>query len=580
MIGRSFHHYRIVGEISSSGMGAVYKAEDTKEHRTVALKFFPPGLASDEGAKKRFFGDVEAAAALDHPNICVIHHAGETPGGEIFLSMDYVEGETLEERVLQGSLFIQETVEIAHEIAMGLSYAHGRDVLHRDIKPANVIVTRNGLAKILDFGQAELVERPASEAGGPASTAVAYRSPEQLRGEVVDLRTDIWSLGAVMYELLTGEAPFGGRNDEELARSILNDQPRPITELRPDVSQHLAEIVHKCLNRDRDDRFGSCGEFIQQLKILAGSLRMDRALFSRPLKETPPTGAASTLGRVFWPAASVLTALAIMVAVLVWRGIAPDESPSGGETRLRVAVLPLENRAGGEPGDAFVDGLSETVAETAEDLEFHHPSMQLVPLAPSTPGAPAPEGVHRLLAGSVQRHEGGYQLTLDYLDASSLEPIETRHIAFQEDMSHELPYGVTEALADLLDVAVTPEEQEDMTDACSSDRAYHSYLEGVGLLRQATSDEDIDLAIESLRTSVAADSAFAAAYAWLACACERKGDRRLALRYIESAIRHGFPLEEIRSEPRFRGLRENPRFQEMLRAPGGGSDATEPPDSR
>jgi tetratricopeptide (TPR) repeat protein len=529
VIGRSFSNFKIVDKIGSGGMGVVYKAEDTQSGDPVALKFLPEELTAVDSARKRFLREAQAVSALDHPNICSINEIVDTSDGRMFICMPFYEGETLRERIESGPLHIQETVEIAHEIAAGLSYAHEHDIVHRDIKPENVFITGEGLVKLLDFGLAKLAgQSRLTPAGGRLGT-IAYLSPEQACGDDVDYRTDIWSLGVMMYEMLTGKLPFRGDADQAILYSILNVEPAPVTELRPECPQHLADIVRRCLQQDRNVRFQSFSEFIQQLKILAGSLRMDRALFTRPHKETPVAGSASTLGRVFWPAAAVLTVV-VITAVALWRGLGMEGSPAGSQTSMRVAVLPLANRAGGEPGDAFVDGLSETVASTAAELEPFHKSMWVLPYSPAAAGAlgnpgEAREayGVNRLLSGSVQRHGEGYRLTLDILDAESLKPVESKHIDFQRDSAHSLHTDVYDAVSDLLDVEA-PAEEHPRSQPVGEARIYESYLKGVGILQVSDEDAEVDDAIQSLQQTVAEHPSFAEAHAWLAEAYQEKSN--------------------------------------------------------
>jgi tetratricopeptide (TPR) repeat protein len=276
-------------------------------------------------------------------------------------------------------------------------------------------------------------------------------------------------------------------------------------------------------------RFSSLSEFIQQLKILAGSLRIDRALFSRPNKETPATGSASTLGRVFWPAAAVFAVL-VITSIVLWREMSGDHTPSQAQTRMRVAVLPLENRAGEEPGDAFVDGLSETVASTAAGLEPFHESMWVLPYTLTAAGrledpgdARSAFGVNHLLNGDLQRHGSGYRLTLSMLDAETLTPVESKHIDFQRESAYSLHTDVYEAVADLLDVEA-PAEAHPQAQPEAAAAVYESYLEGVGALRRPQDNSDIDGAITSLQQMIEDNPSFATAHVWLAQAFRKKSN--------------------------------------------------------
>jgi len=513
------------------GEDTVYKAEDTRRNETVALKilrrFTPEPHPGDDvaSALDQFRREALAASALEHPNICTINEIEDIPDLGTLISMPLHEGETLRERIDQGPLHIQEAVETGHEIAAGLACAHDDGIVHRGLTPANVFILRGGLVKILDFGLSAHPRR--QQIARAKIEAVAYMSPEQLRLEDGDERTDIWSLGVMMYEMIGGRRPFDHVVEAGLLYKILSMEPAPLMELRPDCPPHLADIVHRCLQKDPENRFQSLDEFIQQLKILSGSIRMDRALFTRPLKETPAVGSASTLGRVFWPAAAVLTAIAI-TTVVIWQGLGGDGQPAGVETLYRVAVLPLENRAGDEPGDDFVSGLSEQVASTAAGLEPYHESMWVLPYSQTAPGMPEGAadardafGVNRLLAGSVQRFGDGYRLTLDVLDAETLTPIESKHIDFRRESAHSLRTDVYDAVADLLDVD-SPPESEPAPQPEGMASVYENYLEGVGILRRSDTDAEVDDAIAALRQTVREDSSFAPAYACLANAYHEK----------------------------------------------------------
>ena len=214
MIGESISHYKVLEKIGEGGMGVVYKAEDTKLKRTVALKFLPPELTRDAQAKARFVQEAQAAAALDHPNICAVFEIGEAEGST-YIAMPHVKGQSLKERIAAGPIPMEEALAIAGQVAEGLKEAHERGIIHRDIKPANIMLTEKGQAKIMDFGLAKL------EAGVDLTRTmavvgtVAYMSPEQARGEEVDLRTDVWSFGATLYEMLTGKS-HSGRNTTKL----------------------------------------------------------------------------------------------------------------------------------------------------------------------------------------------------------------------------------------------------------------------------------------------------------------------------------------------------------------------------
>ena len=208
MIDKIISHYRIIEKIGAGGMGVIYKAEDTKLDRTVALKFLPPAFATDPTNKERFIQEAKSASALQHSNICTIHEIGETDDGQMYIAMDYYEGETLQSKIEKGKLKIDEAVDYTIQIAKGLQKAHEKGIVHRDIKPSNIVITSDGEAKILDFGLAKFGGQAKLTKSGSTLGTIAYMSPEQARGDEVDHRSDLWSLGVILFEMVTGELPF------------------------------------------------------------------------------------------------------------------------------------------------------------------------------------------------------------------------------------------------------------------------------------------------------------------------------------------------------------------------------------
>jgi serine/threonine protein kinase/TolB-like protein/Flp pilus assembly protein TadD len=282
MIGETISHYKILEKLGEGGMGLVYKAEDTKLHRAVALKFLPSSLTSNSEAKERFIKEARAASALDHPNICTIHEIDEVEEGQMFISMACYEGMTLTDKIANGQIKIDEVIDIAIQTASGLAKAHQRGIIHRDIKPANLVVTEDGHVKILDFGIAKLIGESKSTQENLQIGTIAHISPEQIKGENFDHRTDIWSLGVVMYEMLTGKLPFEGEYDQAIIYSILNEEPKPIKELRDDVPDELVDVVLKALKKKQDERYQSADELLKALIKAMESQRSSGATTSEP----------------------------------------------------------------------------------------------------------------------------------------------------------------------------------------------------------------------------------------------------------------------------------------------------------
>ena len=303
IIGRLAGHYQILARLGSGGMGSVYRARDMRLDREVALKFLPLRPIAAPDAAQRLLAEARAAAALQHPNVCVVFDFGETEQRQPFIVMALCDGETLRETLRNGPLPFDQVVSISAQIARGLGAAHARGIVHRDVKPANVMLTNDGTVKLLDFGLAaannERIAGVSSTAGTPA-----YMSPEQLRGEPLDHRTDLWSLGVVLYEMVAGERPFHGRDDRALAQAILHEEPPALVTRRPDVPQTLVAIVERLLRKDPGVRTATTGELLTDLAVALtprrGPLpsnepqRLD-AVMSYEILDTPPEAAYDEL---------------------------------------------------------------------------------------------------------------------------------------------------------------------------------------------------------------------------------------------------------------------------------------------
>jgi len=355
MIGKTISHYKILEELGSGGMGVVYKAEDTTLKRTVALKFLPPELTRDGEAKARFVREARAASALQHQNICAIHEITETADGQMFICMDCYDGVTLKEKIAGGPLPIKETIELADQIAGGLSEAHEAKIVHRDIKPGNIMVTRKGVVKILDFGLAKPAGMTKMTKTGTTVGTVLYMSPEQARGDKIDHRTDIWSLGVVLYEMITGRPPFRGEYESAVLYSISNESPEPITALRSGVPLELERITNKCLAKDPAERYQTVADFSADLR------RLKREMSDQTLRQGPASAAAPSaktrVRRIAAAALGIVVILVILLAVFNVGGVrdrfAAGRRP-GEEGRIEsLAILPFAN-AGEDPDTDYL----------------------------------------------------------------------------------------------------------------------------------------------------------------------------------------------------------------------------------
>ncbi len=310
MIGQTISHYHIIEKLGEGGMGVVYKAQDLKLDRLVALKFLPPEFTRDPDAKQRFMHEAKAASSLDHPNICNVHEVDETPEGQLFIAMAIYDGASLSKKIEKRPLTIEEALDIATQVAEGLQAAHEKGITHRDIKSSNVIVTERGRAIIMDFGLARSAGATQLTKTGSTLGTIPYMSPEQARGEKVDHRSDIWSLGVVLYEMITGRLPFKSEYNEAIVYSILNENPQPITSLRSGLPMELERIVVKMLQKNAGERYQSMNDLLVDLRALKKTMESGTNIISPPVSHRKPER------RTILLVASAVTALLCIGAVV------------------------------------------------------------------------------------------------------------------------------------------------------------------------------------------------------------------------------------------------------------------------
>ena len=546
VLGQMIKHYKIVAAIGAGGMGEVYLAEDTRLERRVALKFLPAHLTEDERYLRRFEQEARAVAALSHPNVCMIHEVIETGDGRHCIVMEYVDGMTLSDSLKEKPLTVREALDIAIQVSSALSAAHLAGIVHRDIKLENIMLRRDGYVKILDFGLAKLTDKNWSGVDNEAATrmlntspgvvmgTVYYMSPEQARGLPVDERTDIWSLGVVLYEMICGSHPFTGATPTDVIISIAEREPEPLTKRVPEAPLQLEEIVQKALAKKREDRYQTADDLQRDLRSLSRELEFQSELgeVKRSTGRFPALETNRDQIRVDhfkWTSSRILILAAIVAGLIITTLIAvrsyrngSTQAPSSKITS--VAVLPMTNVSGDPAQDYFVDGVTETLiaglAKVGELRVMPRTSVMQYRNAPKALTDIARElNVDAVIQGSVQRIADRVQIKLELI-----QPSTDRHL-WSENYDRELrdvltiQNEVAKAVTQAVQIKLTQQEQLRLAGSRQIDPvAYDYFLRGKYYLGRQTKDDNLK-AIEMLDKAVATDSNFAAAHAELAQAC-------------------------------------------------------------
>jgi serine/threonine-protein kinase len=518
LIGKEVAHYKILDRLGSGGMGVVYKAEDTRLGRAVALKFLNPELLSNQTVRKRFFQEARAASIIDHPNVCHVYEVAETDG-LVYMAMNYCEGQSLNELIKTGPVPPPEAFSIAFGVAQGLWAAHRRGIVHRDVKPANIMLSDDGFVRIVDFGLALLVGDTRVTTSGVTVGTVAYMSPEQTSDAEVAANTDIWSLGVTLYEMLAGRHPFHGEVSAALVYSIVHEPHTRLRELNPAVPAECARIVDRCLEKDPAQRYPTIEALLEDMVKVAHELGWE----SRVASATIAPILRERRRKVFTRRAAVTAMMLLVLAggALAWKKF-HVHSPY--TTKIRLAVLPLNNMIGAD-SQTFVDGLSEHIARVTRWVAHDHPSMWTVPYIsvlnadlPNPVAAGPAFGANRAVTGDVQRFEGQYRVRLRLVDTKRGRELKSIAVPFRMDSMQGLPDTLRILAASLCG---TRTDARPSPWICHDAQAAADYFENLSRVG-AKDAKTLGDAVSVLDQSVARDSTFAA----LVCA---DGNARMQL---------------------------------------------------